>query len=701
MVVLGSLLAAVPGSSVGAIPAAGGPGVVWSASLSGPERYCDTTYNFISNWGGGNNTVETRTATRPCSTHLSDTGFSYGGQDWNVWRVSYEARPDWNTAPNHVQVWLDAKLTAGQQGTGGFPADVHAERWDSEELGWNARVNSRLFFWLGATPLPVRDAGREYQMPVEAGVGADSRPAVPAIETLHWPDAPVNAPNASGGFDVRLAIAPPEPTGVTSAARNGGLAISWDAAGDAASGPATGYDVGYKTAAAPNRAATTAGDPSTGWVNHPHSDAATSTTISGLTNGTAYEVRVRAKNANGWSLWTQPHVWQSEFTARMLASQQVGCRADAGTPYGEFGNFCDPLRHKSWPNGWEYRGNDVTVCGCDWMRNQWSPVRGALTDNDFTWKGTEYKMVSLYEDGQLNIHVEGLGASEAIPDSDLSGLRLRFEREGGSLHEVTLGINASAGYGNTSYRFAGEWFSVANEYWDFDQFDVLWTALRVGERARVWLWDAAGSTPKASAPAVGSGSPSTLDRELGRFDPDGRPGAGSPQAETEQAPSAQDDPPPTLQDTYAELIAQMRGWRDDPKWRAYKSHTDRWDRALLAFGVEVPDKTLTAMTAAQAQALADTAWGQRWVPVAAALWEIESAPPPQPDAGDPPDAQDPPDVQDPPDSGSDAGGVVARYDTDGDGQIDNAEWAAARAAFIRGDIDYSELSELLAARTYN
>ena len=74
---------------------------------------------------------------------------------------------------------------------------------------------------------------------------------------------------------------------------------------------------------------------------------------------------------------------------------------------------------------------------------------------------------------------------------------------------------------------------------------------------------------------------------------------------------------------YAALIAQMYQWREDPQWRHQKSHTDRWDRALLAFGETVADSSLTPMTAAEAQALADQDWGVRWVPVAAALWEIE------------------------------------------------------------------------------
>ena len=73
---------------------------------------------------------------------------------------------------------------------------------------------------------------------------------------------------------------------------------------------------------------------------------------------------------------------------------------------------------------------------------------------------------------------------------------------------------------------------------------------------------------------------------------------------------------------YAELIAQMKEWRNDPEWVDNKEHTDRWDRSLLAFGEEVADTSLTPMTAAEAQELADRGWS-RWERVAAALREIE------------------------------------------------------------------------------
>ena len=80
---------------------------------------------------------------------------------------------------------------------------------------------------------------------------------------------------------------------------------------------------------------------------------------------------------------------------------------------------------------------------------------------------------------------------------------------------------------------------------------------------------------------------------------------------------------------YAELIAKIHDWRNDPRYANDREHTDRWDRVLLAFRQPVSDASLTAMSAAEAQGFADRGW-TRWVEVAAALREIEAAAAPGP-----------------------------------------------------------------------
>ena len=86
--------------------------------------------------------------------------------------------------------------------------------------------------------------------------------------------------------------------------------------------------------------------------------------------------------------------------------------------------------------------------------------------------------------------------------------------------------------------------------------------------------------------------------------------------------SGQTDRPPVAVHRWTLLIAKMKEWRNDPQWRMYRSHTSRWDRALKAFGEPVSDASLTAMTAAEAQALSDSGL-TRWTEVARALREIE------------------------------------------------------------------------------
>ncbi len=68
-----------------------------------------------------------------------------------------------------------------------------------------------------------------------------------------------------------------------------GLRLSWSAPDMRGKPPVTGYDVQYKLITA------------TTWNDHAHSGAGT--TIQGLTAGSTYKVRVRAKNAEGNSVW--------------------------------------------------------------------------------------------------------------------------------------------------------------------------------------------------------------------------------------------------------------------------------------------------------------------------------------------------------------------------------------------------------------
>ena len=90
---------------------------------------------------------------------------------------------------------------------------------------------------------------------------------------------------------------PGKTTGLSVTAGSGKLDLSW--AAPASNGSAmTGYDVHYKTSAAADQTGT-GSDPTTGWVAASHGGTAATGSIASLPGGTAYDVRVQAKDTHG------------------------------------------------------------------------------------------------------------------------------------------------------------------------------------------------------------------------------------------------------------------------------------------------------------------------------------------------------------------------------------------------------------------
>jgi len=125
----------------------------------------------------------------------------------------------------------------------------------------------------------------------------------------------VTAQSRSGTTDVHQASDPsawvtvtPQvplnaPTGLSVSEGNAALSLSWTAS---TSTGVTGYDVHYTSAAAgsvADGAAVTTGAASAGWVAVTRTGTTASQTISSLSNGTPYRVRVRAKSSTGLSGW--------------------------------------------------------------------------------------------------------------------------------------------------------------------------------------------------------------------------------------------------------------------------------------------------------------------------------------------------------------------------------------------------------------
>ena len=140
-------------------------------------------------------------------------------------------------------------------------ADQSATTADDPSTGWVARTHTGL----GTTHAIT---GLTNGTPYDVRVRADSGP---------W---------ATGSGTP----AGPSTTGLMVTAGAEKLDLSWTAP----TVTFTGYEVQYKETAAADQSATTADDPSTGWVARTHTGLDTTHAITGLTNGTPYDVRVRA-----------------------------------------------------------------------------------------------------------------------------------------------------------------------------------------------------------------------------------------------------------------------------------------------------------------------------------------------------------------------------------------------------------------------
>ena len=90
---------------------------------------------------------------------------------------------------------------------------------------------------------------------------------------------------------VEIPLAPVAPTVAATSGSTTSLDVSWTAPGNTGRPAITGYKLRYRTG-------------SGAWTDHAHSGSGTSATIAGLAEATAYEVQVRALNADGDGAWS-------------------------------------------------------------------------------------------------------------------------------------------------------------------------------------------------------------------------------------------------------------------------------------------------------------------------------------------------------------------------------------------------------------
>ncbi|MCY4518350.1 MAG: fibronectin type III domain-containing protein [Acidimicrobiaceae bacterium] len=147
---------------------------------------------------------------------------------------------------------------------------------------------------------------------LDTSLHARLREIAPAatIQRISGSDRIDTAVRAADGALTDVATDPPAaPTAVSVASRNAGLAVSWNpptTTSDTTSNDdpeVTGYAVQFRACTAADT--TCSVSPSWGiWRSHSHTGIRTTTTISGLTNGTRYQVQVRARNSAGLGAWS-------------------------------------------------------------------------------------------------------------------------------------------------------------------------------------------------------------------------------------------------------------------------------------------------------------------------------------------------------------------------------------------------------------
>ena len=277
------------------------PSMAWVA-VSSPPGPTDT-YAVIGSLDNGT-TYRVRVRATDGQAEGEQTGNGYG--DWafgtgtpNIviaWPRSTGTIVEGDTVAigtrikvNRVSAAVSGTLTYAAGATNG--ASLSDDLQSGYATTFSAAANQ---YPISTWPLPVNDAVNEehetFTITINAGTGYVVGSQAKVTVTIKDNDPPA------------------APSGLSLTAPPGKLSASWTKP----AGPVTGYQLRHKTTSASNQAASTPGDPSTGWVTSTASITTTSAEITGLTNGTAYHVQVRAtdgqaegeQTGNGYGAWT-------------------------------------------------------------------------------------------------------------------------------------------------------------------------------------------------------------------------------------------------------------------------------------------------------------------------------------------------------------------------------------------------------------
>ena len=308
---------------------------VWEGALTVKEL---TTTTGID-WAVGCDDNETGKKCIPAEA-ITDNTFTAGGTDFDIEAILlYGRTAATNGIGSTLRIDVNASLNAKSR-----TLDLRiGERVFRGTAG--STSNPLHFEWVGTSAIPAPASM------LTSGSVALVQLSDPAQTTTKAPPPP--APDT---FELYTA--------------NRALTVFWDYVDIDVPEDLTGYDLQYKTATAADMAASTANDPSTGWVDAGHTGTAGQAAISGLTNGRTYNVRVRGVSLSGGSAWVSGSaapertttIWTATLTVKELDTGKFGC--------------------------------DNTVSGKE------CSTASILTDDDFRYYGTTFALDHIFvEDG--------------------------------------------------------------------------------------------------------------------------------------------------------------------------------------------------------------------------------------------------------------------------------------------------------------
>ena len=227
----------------------------------------------------------------------------------------------------------------------------------------------------------------------------------------------------------------PAAPGVSPAAS--ALDITWTAPRMGGKPPITDYDVHYRRVGDSN------------WISHPFTGTGTAATITGLSAGETYEVRVNATNDEGTSPWSDSSTGKPQVTAAVPGvTRSVAENSPAGTSVGA------PVTASSNPSGYDLihslGGSDASMFAIDSASGQITVGTGTSLDYETQ---TTYGVVvtvraSVAQTTGLSPNSPG---SYTIPVTinvtDVSNGAPSFDEGATAFRQVAVGSGAGTGVG--------------------------------------------------------------------------------------------------------------------------------------------------------------------------------------------------------------------------------------------------------------